>query len=596
MLYGRVLPGRQRRGRSLAPDWVREIHLAYIQAGAEVIQTNTFAGNSLRLAEAGLDGRVRDVNFRAVKLAREAREMSGQAIWIAGSVGPLGRRARRHGAIVAEMAGEAFREQIAVLWEAGADLLVLETFSDLTELGAAVQAARQTTDLPVIAEMTYGNDGIAEDGSTPADAARILSGLGWTWPASTARWAARVLDFITEMHRAEPSLRLSAMPNAGLPYRAGDRMVYPSAPHYFARHVAPMIDAGVAVVGGCCGTTPAHTRAMRSALDEMLRRTHAAPQIGREELAALPMVRVSALGLPEAVEMPEPLGAPEAQRRQVRRQRQVDPPRGSARRRCWRGRVAQGRGRADASTWPTAHGAVRMGRLARLLIQQQVGIETIFALHARSFSHGHPGRPDRGARARRAQHHRAHWRSAQPRRPARKHRRVRSGLGSPGEAHQPVQRRPGPLGQALRQPVGLHDHRRVDPTRDGLARGGSPSQGERAARRRYCIYDPARRRFFALYEDARPFPVPVPIGILPLHAIATPLPAQRSTRHPIPERIGTHGVRSRGRRLASSWRRTAGGAMEMPWSGVIDAQLLGVLVACEVLDVLKTGRHRSARA
>ena len=157
--------------------------------------------------------------------------MSGQPVWIAGSLGPLGRRIRRNGIIVADIARTAFREQIAVLWEAGADLLIFETFSDLSELSAAIQVARQTTDLPVIAEMTYGNDGIAGDGSTPSDAARTLAALGAdVVGVNCSMGPARVLDFVTEMHRAAPALRLSAMPNAGLPYRAGDRMVYPLRP------------------------------------------------------------------------------------------------------------------------------------------------------------------------------------------------------------------------------------------------------------------------------------------------------------------------------------------------------------------------------
>jgi len=200
---------------------------------------------------------------------------------------------------------------------------------------------------------------------------------------------ARVLDFVTEMHRAEPSLRLSAMPNAGLPYRAGDRMVYPSAPHYFARHIAPMIDAGVAVVGGCCGTTPAHTRAMRSALDELLQRTHAAPEIGREELAALPWSACRRWGCRRRRRMPRsrpgccgsstPASSSSASRWiPARVQRGEDAGRGA------RGAGA-GADAVNVADSPMAR--VRMGALALcLLIQQQVGIETILHFTTRDRS------------------------------------------------------------------------------------------------------------------------------------------------------------------------------------------------------------------
>ena len=146
------------------PDWVSDIHLGYIKAGAEIIQTNTFGGSRLRLVEYGLADKVREINFRGVKLAREAREISGQAVWIAGSVGPLGKRARSGGRLRQEEAAATFAEQMGILWEAGADLLILETFSDLDELAVAVQVARKTTDLPVVAEVTLGNDGVTTVG------------------------------------------------------------------------------------------------------------------------------------------------------------------------------------------------------------------------------------------------------------------------------------------------------------------------------------------------------------------------------------------------------------------------------------------------
>ena len=193
------------------PDWVREIHLGYIRAGAEVIQTNTFAASRLRLADANLAEKARDINFRGVKLAREAREISGQAVWIAGSVGPLGRRRTAATACASELAADAFREQIAVLWEAGADLLIFETFSDLNELAVAVHVARETTDLPVVAEVTFGNDGI-----TVSARPRPRWRMRWPpwasmWRASTARSGRRACS-ISWPRCIGPSRRCACRP------------------------------------------------------------------------------------------------------------------------------------------------------------------------------------------------------------------------------------------------------------------------------------------------------------------------------------------------------------------------------------------------
>jgi homocysteine S-methyltransferase len=366
------------------PDWVREIHLEYIRAGAEVIETNTFGANRLCLADyPGLDGRVRDINFRGVKLAREAREISGQAVWIAGAVGPLGKRAYRGGLLDAERAGEAFSEQIGVLWEAGADLLVLETFSDLDELRIAVEMARQSTDLPVVAEVSFGNEGVTAMGSTPAEVAHELASLGVDVAGvNCSLGPARVLDAIADMRRAEPRLRLSAMPNAGLPYRAGERMVYPSAPHYFAQHVGPFLAAGVTLLGGCCGTTPAHVAAMRGALDTARQKTApgAAGSAQAGELTAVPMVRASTPPTLEPDDTPEPTGLLQ----KVRAGRfvvsvEVDPPRGFSAAKMLEGaRIARDRGADAVNVADSPMARVRMGALALcVLIQQNVGIETV---------------------------------------------------------------------------------------------------------------------------------------------------------------------------------------------------------------------------
>src|SRR5439155_1178844 len=160
------------------PKIVEEIHRAYIAAGAELIETNTFGANRIKLARHGLDKRVRDINFRAVKLAREAREISGESVFIAGSVGPIGQQLEPIGRITIAQATAAFEEQIAGLLEGGADLLVLETFTNLPEMLAAVAAAKKTADLPIVAQMTFAEDGLTLSAEEPSQVVQALERAG----------------------------------------------------------------------------------------------------------------------------------------------------------------------------------------------------------------------------------------------------------------------------------------------------------------------------------------------------------------------------------------------------------------------------------
>ena len=370
------------------PDWVREIHLAYIRAGAEIIQANTFGASRPRLAGFNLADKVRDINFRGVKLAREAREMSGQAVWIAGSVGPLGRTIHATAGLKVEDAQRAFAEQIGVLWEAGADLLIFETFSDLAELAVAVEVARTRSDLPVVAEVTIGNDGVTASGASPAEMAHALIRLGVDVAGvNCSVGPARVLEVISQMHAAEPALRLSAMPNAGFPFRSGDRVIYPSAPHYFAEHVGLFLDAGVTLVGGCCGTTPEHIRAMRGALAQITGRQS---PIAGNELAPVPMVRVSSPAVADAVaDAPEP--TPLLKKLAAGKfvvSVEVDPPRGFNPAKMLEGAaIAKAHGADAVNVADSPMARVRMGALALcVLIQQSVDIETILHFTTRDRS------------------------------------------------------------------------------------------------------------------------------------------------------------------------------------------------------------------
>jgi len=253
------------------PDWIAQIHQAYASAGADVIKSHTFGANRVRLERHELVDKVRDINYRAVKLVRNVREMAGRALFIAGDVGPLGQRLQPTGPLDAEEAAAAFRAQISVLWEAGADLLLFETFSDLQELSIAVQTAKELCNLPIIAAMTFAEDGLTPGGLTPSTVVEHLLTLGADVAgANCSVGPAPMLHTLDGMHSAANNAPLLAMPNAGFPERVDRRFSHPASPDYFARHVVPFIERGARMMGGCCGTTSRHTRAMRSALDAYL--------------------------------------------------------------------------------------------------------------------------------------------------------------------------------------------------------------------------------------------------------------------------------------------------------------------------------------
>jgi len=247
------------------PDLIRGIHHEYLQAGAEIIETNTFGANSFRLGRHSLADKVAEINRAGVRLAREAAKSFD--VWVAGSVGPLGTRIEPLGKTSFEEARAAFREQIAALAESGVDLLILETFGYLEEIRQAILAARDVnSSIPIIAQVTIDEDGNCLDGSDPE-----------TFAPKLAEWGAEVigcncsvgpvamLDAIERVHAAT-SLPLAAQPNAGIPRSVDGRNIYLCSPEYMASYARKFVAAGVRVVGGCCGTTPDHIRKMKGAL------------------------------------------------------------------------------------------------------------------------------------------------------------------------------------------------------------------------------------------------------------------------------------------------------------------------------------------
>ena len=347
---------------------VLNVHLDYLRAGAEMIETNTFGANAVKLDAHDLGGRVRDVNWHGAKIAKEARDIIGRAIWVAGSVGPLGKPVAPFGRISAAEARDVFHAQIDALVEGGVDALVLETFTDLDELLEAVRAARAACDLPVIAQMSFTDDGRTRYGHGPAEVVAGLEQAGVdVIGANCSVGPVPMLEVIQRM--ASLTRRpLSAQPNAGFPALVDGRYLYLSSPTHLAAYARKMVEAGAVVIGGCCGTTPAHISAIGQAI---------------ADLRPAPFRAV----LPEAPGRAEPIAPPVDQPTQLAEKLgrtfvisvEVDPPKGlDATKDLDGARLLKEAGADVIDVGDSPIGRIRMGALAMCyLIQQQVGIETI---------------------------------------------------------------------------------------------------------------------------------------------------------------------------------------------------------------------------
>jgi len=272
------------------PDLIRDLHHDYLQAGAEIIETNTFGGNSFRLARHGMESRVAEINLAGARLAREAAKSFD--VWVAGSVGPLGVRIEPLGKTSFEEARTAFREQIKALIEGGVDLLMLETFGYVEELHQAILAARELDPkIPLVAQVTIDEDGNCLDGSTPESFTPRIEGWGVDVIGCNCSVGPVAMLDVIERVRALTSLPLAAQPNAGMPRSVEGRNIYLCSPEYMASYARKFVTAWVRLVGGCCGTTPEHIRVMKSALRVGEARAKAVPaQAKSETLAAAPAV------------------------------------------------------------------------------------------------------------------------------------------------------------------------------------------------------------------------------------------------------------------------------------------------------------------
>jgi len=253
------------------PDLIRAIHAEYVSAGAEIIETNTFGANAYRLERHSCADRVHEINLAGARLARDVAEAEktkkASRVFVAGAVGPLGIRIEPLGKTSRDEARTAFVEQIAALAAGGVDLLILETMGYLEELHQAILAARQVNpDIPVVAQVTIDEDGNCLDGSSPETFTAKLNEWGVdVIGANCSVGPVAMLDAMERVRRLTDR-PLSAQPNAGMPRSVEGRNIYLCSPEYMASYARKFAGAGVSMVGGCCGTTPEHIRAMKSAL------------------------------------------------------------------------------------------------------------------------------------------------------------------------------------------------------------------------------------------------------------------------------------------------------------------------------------------
>ncbi|HEX2188648.1 MAG TPA: bifunctional homocysteine S-methyltransferase/methylenetetrahydrofolate reductase [Longimicrobiaceae bacterium] len=351
------------------PDLVGEVHRAYVRAGAEILETNSYGANRLKLAKYGLEDRLHDINVRAAQVARAA---AGDRVCVAGAMGPLGLRIEPYGPTSADEARALFAEQAGALLEGGVDLFVLETFADLEEVRQAVLAVRALCDLPVVAQMV-----IREDGRTPfgTDAATLAERLTeWGVDVVGLNCSVGPSAMLQAVERMLPATDrpISTQPNAGLPREVDGRTIYMASPEYMATYAARLIRRGVRFVGGCCGTTPEHVARMHGA------------------------VRMLAPGGSVRVEQPEPESAggagvepvplPERSAWGAKLARgefvttvEIVPPRGSSPESMLEGvRLLREAGVDGVNVPDGPRAQSRMGALATaVLIQQQVGIEAV---------------------------------------------------------------------------------------------------------------------------------------------------------------------------------------------------------------------------
>ena len=357
----------------VSPQLVKEVHMGYVKAGAELLETNTFGANRFRLAKFDLADKVREINLAGARLARES---AGEDLYVAGSVGPLGLRLEPLGPTSLEEARSGFREQIEGLAAGGVDLILIETMVDLEEAHQALLAAREATSLPVVVQMTVQEDGNTLSGASPEDFARQLDAWGAdVIGINCGMGPATVLETIERM-AAVTTKKLSAQPNAGLSHSTDGRTHYLCSPEYMAERASRLIQAGARIVGGCCGTTPEHIQSIKSAVKSL------GPQAARVTVG-------TALRPPQALD-PLPIELRSRLAEKLFRDEfpvvvEIVPPKGCDPAREVEGAQYLKRHGIDAVNIPDGSGATaRMSaQTLAVVIQQQAGIETLLHFSCR---------------------------------------------------------------------------------------------------------------------------------------------------------------------------------------------------------------------
>ena len=388
LLYSRGIPQRASLDELVDthPDLIGTIHREYILAGADAIETNSFGANRFRLAPYGLHEQAGRLNRKAAQLAREARDVAARDVLVMGSIGPLGAPVRGPARLPDAAVRTGFREQIEGLLEGGADALLFETFSDLEELLLGVAEARSLSDVPIVAQMTFGEDLTAIDGTDPQTMATALAAAGVDAVGVNCGAGPLVcLDALQQMGRPSAGLARSIVPNAGLPQRVEGQFVYAAGPAYFGEVVERFLQSGAQIVGGCCGTTPDHIAQMRLAIDRLTGRpasaTKAATSAHTIYGAAPRTPPVEPAGATSAVNEPPPptrLGQRLAERGFVVSV-EIDPPRSvRVERTIEAARLLQESGVDIVNISDSAMARVRMGAMAvAFAIQHDLDLECL---------------------------------------------------------------------------------------------------------------------------------------------------------------------------------------------------------------------------
>ncbi len=361
-----------------APELVREVHDAYVRAGAQVLETNSFGANRVKLAQHGLEAHVVEFNRRAAEIAREA---AGDRALVAGAVGPLGIRIEPFGPTSRDEARAHFREQMEALRAGGADCFIIETISDLAEMEQAILAARDVDPaMPVIAQMTIGVDGLTAFGASPEDIARSLDAWGADIIGLNCSVGPQTVLEAIEKMAPLTTKKLSAQPNAGMPRDVSGRQIYMASPEYLASYARHLLHAGAKVIGGCCGTTPEHISAMVAGMKGLTARDS-----GLGTRAHRPSTSESRVPSPEQRGTePVPFATRSAWARRLAAGEfvtsvEIVPPRGVDATKMLEAVAALKAAGVHAVNVPDGPRAQsRMGALmTALLIEQRVGIETI---------------------------------------------------------------------------------------------------------------------------------------------------------------------------------------------------------------------------